>query len=637
MVLQTAKATSVETNDLAEQREIFIRAEHALKNYDHANYVRLSQKITSYPLYPYLIFYELKQDIQHQTLNLHTFDKIKQFQTKFPDFPYNTVLDELWLAKLAKNKNWAQFIKDYHGKHNNELSCYYHLAQFHLTNETTHLHKASSFWLVGHAQPKGCEQLFSAWFKSGELSQQLIWDRFSLALEQKNDVLGKQLLKFMSSSQKMTAELWLKGAKDPKLLQSDNFLNANVPETYKIQIMANCLRRLAKQNAIEAFNWWQTHQNSFSFTEVQKNAIERDIGVYLCHQRHPLAKGWLEMLPNHTLDNTAIEWRIRLALLEMDWPNVLNLIDKLPQTLKNDNCWQYWKARALENIGKIEDAKIVYKQLAVARNYYGFVSSLRLKQPVSLQHRQSPISQAFMQKVAALGAIQRFTELNLLKRHAVARVEWFRALDKMNDKELIAAAKIAQKLNYPDLAIFTMAKADFKDDIPLRFPLVHQETIINNANKHNIDPAWVFGIARQESAFFNEAVSSKGARGLLQLLPSTAITLAKKHEIDYVTEFCLHKPDVNLPLGAAYLTQLKKQMHNHIVLATASYNAGPTRTQSWLPQKPLEADIWIETIPYKETRDYIKNVLTFTSIYRLQLGYPAALELMMKAIPAQRP
>jgi soluble lytic murein transglycosylase len=187
-------------------------------------------------------------------------------------------------------------------------------------------------------------------------------------------------------------------------------------------------------------------------------------------------------------------------------------------------------------------------------------------------------------------------------------------------------------MEYYDLAISTINQCSHKNDVPLRFPFAYQENILHHAKRHNVDPAWVFAVTRQESTFHTHSVSPVGARGLMQLMPTSASLLSKKHNIAYPSELSLHDPHVNVNLGSAYLKQLQNSMQDNVVLATASYNAGPSQIRKWLPNKKLDADIWIETIPYLETREYVKNVISLTSIYRHRLGQPPAFAKLMQPI-----
>lgn len=622
--------------ELDSHRATFLRAEHALKKQDLVNYERLSKTITNYPLYPYLIYEALKQKIAASNDPEFTWAQIKQFEKKYPDFPFLNALQELWLTNTAKQKNWASYAQKYQSSKNEALQCHYYYAKYHITQDEAFLAKAKNLWLVGYSQPKACDLLFKTWQQQGGLSSQLIWERFKLALDNKNNALAKHLISQLPAKDRVFAKQWEKAVTHPELItQISKIQQASASPNIKAQMVTQVLRLLARKNAQKAATWWKANQNNFKFSVEQKRLIQRDIGVYLSHQKDPLATHWLANLSEEALDNTAHEWRVRLSLAQSDWPNVLKWINRLPLQLQEENSWYYWKARALEALGENAQANSIFQDLSQTRSYYGFLASARLGKPVSLQHQPFKLQPAIIERVNSLPAIQRFHELAQLERTALARVEWFRALDKMSEHEIIAAAKLAQKMKLHDFAILSMSKAKFKNDVYLRFPLAHHHTIVNHAKKHNLDPAWVFAVARQESAFYTHSISHAGARGLMQLLPTTASELAKYNQITYQSADSLHTPLTNVQLGTIYLKSLKKQMHNHAILATASYNAGPNRILRWLPSEPLEADIWIETIPYHETREYVKNVLTFTSIYRHRLGTPSSLTLVMKPIPGK--
>ncbi|MCS5711835.1 transglycosylase SLT domain-containing protein [Candidatus Berkiella aquae] len=625
-------------DDLAAERNLFSRAEHALKNQDFKNYQRLAEKIQNYPLYPYLVYEELKGKIKNTKPTSLKLSEIDDFKSRYPDFPFHNALRTQWLVQMAQSKNWAAYAKGYLPSDNAELACQYYFAEYQLTKNDSYLDKAKPLWLVGYSQPAACDGLFNAWKKAGKLTSSIAFERYHLALEAKNFDLAKHLIKHLTKAEAETANTWLKMVKTPTLITQKTFLDSlkPIPAKTKQVMLAQTLKLLAKSNAEKAMSWWNAHHHDYAFTEQQAAQIKRDIGIYLSHQKSPYALDWLTELPEAEHDKVSQEWRVRNALANHDWSCALKWIDKLSSEQQADVSWQYWRARALDGLNEHQQAQAIYKTIATTRNYYGFLASLYLKQPLSLQHQTPQIPPQVAEQVQQYPGIVRFKELMLLGKISPARIEWFAAVDKMNEQEKIAAAKFAQGQELYDIAIFTMAKCEFRDDVPLRFPLAHQQDIVSNANQHNLDPAWVFAIARQESAFFTDAISPAGARGLMQLLPSTAKIMAKQYDVKFDCDTLLHTPFVNVKLGTVYLKNLKHRMYDNIILATASYNAGPGSITRWLPtQKPEEADIWIETIPYKETREYVKNVLAFTSIYRQQLGHPAGLGMMMKPIPAK--
>lgn len=627
-----------EESSLDAQRNVFHRAEHALKKHDLKTYQRLAANIQSYPLYPYLVYEELKLKLKNAKPTNIKLSEIEQFKIDYPDFPFHNALRTQWLLQMANNKNWTAYAKGYLPSDNPELACQYYYAQYQLTKEQSYLDKAKPLWLVGYSQPSACDSLFNAWQKAGKLTPTLAFERYRLALEAKNFDLAKHLTKHLTKADKDTATVWLKIVQTPTLITQQSTLESlqNIPAKTKAVMLTQTIKLLAKSNAEKAMSWWNANHKHLSFSEQQANEIKRSIGIYLSHQKSPQALDWLTNLPEEAQDNVSKEWRVRNALANHDWPCALRWIEKLSAEQQAEHSWQYWRARALEGLQHPNEAQAIYQSLSSHRNYYGFVSSLRLKQPLSLQHQAPQVSPEIAHALAINPGVIRFKELMILGKISPARIEWFAAVDKMNEQERIAAAKLVEEMQLHDIAIFTMAKCEFRDDVWLRFPLAHQKEIVSNATQHNLDPAWVFAIARQESAFFTDAISPAGARGLMQLLPSTAKIMAKKYDVKFDCDTLLHTPVINLQLGTVYLKNLKQQMYNNLILATASYNAGPGSISRWLPTKnPEEADIWIETIPYKETREYVKNVLAFTSIYRQRLGYPAALALMMKPIPVK--
>jgi len=627
-----------EEEDLVTQRNIFNRAEHALKKHDIQTYQRLAAKIESYPLYPYLVYEELKAKIKGSKPVTLKLTEIEQFKNDYPDFPFHNALRTLWLTQMANAKNWTAYTKGYLPSENPDLACQYYYGQYQITKDVSYLDKTKPLWLVGFSQSAACDGLFNAWQKAGKLTPALAFERYHLALEAKNFDLANHLIKHLSKSEKETALLWLKMVKTPNLVTQKTFIESlrNTPSKTKLIILTQGLKLLVKSNAEKTLSWWNAHHNEYAFSEQQQHQIQREIGIYLSHQKSAVALDWLTQMPEEAHDAVSREWRVRNALANHDWPCALKWINKLSKEQQDENVWQYWRARALEGLNEKDQAQPIYQALAPTRNYYGFVSSLHLQQPLSLQHQVPVIDPKTANDVHNNPGVRRFKELMLIGKISPARIEWFTAVDKMNEQERIAAAKLVEEMQLYDIAILTMAKCEFRDDVWLRFPLAHQKEIVSNANKHNIDPAWVFAIARQESAFFTDAVSPAGARGLMQLMPSTAKILAKKYDVQLDCDMLLHMPLVNVQLGTVYLKNLKQRMYNNTILATASYNAGPGSIQRWLPQKEtMEADIWIENIPYRETREYVKNVLAFTSIYRQRLGYPAGLALMMKPIPVK--
>jgi soluble lytic murein transglycosylase len=329
----------------------------------------------------------------------------------------------------------------------------------------------------------------------------------------------------------------------------------------------------------------------------------------------------LDLLPDHLQPDTKLsEKQLQAALLENDWQWVLQIIGALSAQEQQQEQWLYWRSRALIELGRAEEGKLLLKNIAKERSYYGFLAAQRLGDEPNLAHISL---QAEQQRVKALSrhpGLLRALELIRLNRPLMARQEWNLALEDADKDNLKAAARLAQLWDWPSQSILTLARLRQWNDLELRFPLNHREAITDQARDHGIDIAWIYAILRQESAFMSDARSSAGARGLMQLMPRTAKQVARDLKHSPVKLDDLYRPEVNIKLGAGYLSMVYRQLQQSPVLATAAYNAGPHRVLSWLPEQSQASDIWIETVPFKETREYLKRVFAYTVIYSYRLG-----------------
>ncbi|MDT8282211.1 MAG: transglycosylase SLT domain-containing protein, partial [Gammaproteobacteria bacterium] len=316
-------------------------------------------------------------------------------------------------------------------------------------------------------------------------------------------------------------------------------------------------------------------------------------------------------------NNSSRTWRVRIALAEQNWPNVLTAIQDLSNTEKADERWQYWLARAYTETGKVEMAQPLLTELSGKRSFYGFLAADKVNSIYQLA--ENPIK-VTAEEITALKNQREFRvafELMVLDRKNDAKLQWWHATRQLNKKEIIIAAKLAQQWQWHEIAIFTIAKAKHWDDIELRFPLSYADKILENSIQQKLNPAILFGLVRRESAFNEKAYSPVGARGLMQIMPSTGRSIARNLNERWHGSDSLYNPVTNLKYGAFYYQKLLNQFDGNYAIALAAYNAGPQRVKKWLPETlAMPADIWIETIPYKETREYVTNVLAYVLIYQ---------------------
>lgn len=620
-------------------RKDFLRAEKLIKEEKWSDYQLLKNKLVLYPLYPYLIYKELKHKINKNTPQV-SLDEINQFTQTNPDFPFNEHLIKRWVAQQFDLKQWHNVVSLYSQPERLKKThdqCYYLYSRYQLQPDPTILDKALKLWTVGHSQPSQCDKLFHILKAKGRLTSVEIIERLTLVIQQQNYKLADYLVKKLPRHANRWAQKWLLFLHAPdNLFNQKNIKRARFPSYIKEEVITTTLQRLARKDAQRALKWWEAHFHQYHFTFEQQKRIKRDIAVYLSHQKQPIAYQYISHIPSEKLDNVGKQWRIRLSLFEGKWSDTLKWIQELPPSEKSKHVWRYWQARAMEKLGSQKYAQQIYQQLAAHRSYYGLLSNLRLHQTPIKKDDQIKMSSKLLLRLDSLSAFVRVKELLKLNRQRIARIEWYQLVKSLPDIQKVHLAHLATINNWHDLSIMTLTKSQFKDNLTLRYPLAHRAHIAHYAKKNKLDPAWIYALMRQESAFFHYALSPVGAMGLMQLMPDTARYVANKNSIALPSQYHLYLPEKNIELGTTYLRYLNEKWHNHPVIATASYNAGPGRTKQWLPKHPVDADIWIENIPYRETRKYVKNVISSTSVYQQILGKPMKISQYMRKISYNR-
>ena len=599
-------------------RELFLKAEEALKNKRLSLYKKIKSKLSAYPLLPYLLYLEYEQRLQ--TL---TFKEYQEFMDKYPDSLLSEQLRNRWLQVKATQKDWSSFLKAYQPTEDVSLQCHYLAASLETRSDPkTVLKEISPLWLSGKEPPKSCEAVFSVWEKSGMMTRPLIWQRIKSLIQEGNESLARKTSKYLKKSEIALVELWLMVRNNPYLVTHQKYFTEHPAN---LEMIVDGVSLIAKSKPETAIKIWQQISHKYPFAERHWGLVVRAIGLSYAFQRHPDAEKWLTKVPNVHANQAVHEWRIRVSLSKEDWSNVLRWTKGLPHHLAKAEEWQYWHARALKMTNRSEESQQILERLAKTQSYYGFLASNQLLKPYPIRHYKVPMERSFIQTVGERNSILRARELYLLGRLTKANAEWQFVTQRMTDKEKHAAAHIAMQWNLPNWAILALSKASEIKDNSLRFPLTYAKHILHEAQKHQLDPAWILAITRQESAFVPHAKSSAGAVGLMQLIPSTAHMVARKKQIPYLQSSELLEPHTNIRLGSGYLRMMLDQHRNNPVLATAAYNAGPGRIRKWLPTDDMAADLWIETIPFKETREYVKKVLTYTAIYQEILGQKPAL------------
>lgn len=626
-------------DDVRVQRLEFQVALEQLKKAEWQEFKQSMIKLVDYPLYPYLEYAELQARLYQLPI-----EDVQRFLAKYPGTAVAEKLRYQWLDILVTNNAWQQYVHDWDpGITNLRLVCLYQRARYNTGDSKAALQAAKSLWLVGHSQPESCNPLFEEWIKQGNLTQDLAWQRFEMAMASRNIGLGTFIVnKYLINDFHALGEIWLDISNSPaKIQQRDRIFQYHIKYPEKVRLMVlQAIKRLARQDLLTTQIEWQAYREQMSFTLDNVKEVNHAINVAEILNADTSPEPWLLSSPTANEEPALTELRIRSAMRQLDWRKVSEWIGNLPAETQKTERWRYWRARASEQLSLPSSTdtsstdsaspqniyRDTYQELAKTRTFYGFLAADKIKAKYAMQNQPAPPNQTLMNAILKQGDMQRALELFQLNAIDDARREWRLGTRNFTKEELTLAAKIAEKNGWYEKAIQSMIRAEYWHDIPVRFPLAYKQNIIAAAQNNQLDPRWVYAIARQESSFTPDITSPAGAMGIMQVMPQTGLHTAQKIGISFKTTDLL-EPLKNITIGSNYLKGLLKQFNGNRILATSAYNAGPNRVKQWLKngKNNLAADVWIETIPYSETRGYVQNVLSFSVIYGYRMNTPVAL------------
>ncbi len=620
LFLSTCAVQSAQAADLSQQRQYYDEAKRALAKGDTGPYRRYAEALRTYPLTPYLAYDEL-------TARLKTASnaEIEKFLAEHGDLPQANWMKLRWLRWLADRGDWQPFVKYYDPKMNfTELDCLNGQYQLSHGLRAEGYASAEKLWLSGKSQPSACDALFERWAAEGQLTEQKRWQRVKLAAEARNYSLATSLVNGLPTLGAQ-GRLLIEVAQKPELLSNPaRFTPVNEAMS---DVVGLGLRRLARQDPQKALSLLDGYASSMHFSRDEKVAIAREIGLTLARRFDSRALDVMTQYDPELRDNTVTEWRLRLLLRLARWEDAYQLTRKLPQDLASTNRWRYWQARSLE-LAEPQNPQAIalFKGVAKERDFYGFLAADRSQTPYQLNNKPLVLSQQLINKVRNTPGVRRALEFHDRGQIVDGRREWYHVSRVFNRDEMVAQAKLAYDLKWYFPAIRTISQAQYWDDLDIRFPMAHRDTLVREAKVRGLHSSWVFAITRQESAFMDDARSGVGASGLMQLMPATAKETARKFSIPLASPQQVLNPDKNIQLGAAYLSQVHGQFNGNRVLASAAYNAGPGRVRQWLKgANHLGFDVWVESIPFDETRQYVQNVLSYSVIYGQKLNSPQPL------------
>jgi soluble lytic murein transglycosylase len=611
---------------LPQLRADFLAAEQALEQGDKRAYRKLKSGLTQYPLLPYLEYQEIRKD-----LNKVSAKEVEAFLLQYADTPLPRRLRAAWLDHLAAKKRWYLYLAFYRPSSSAYRQCQYLQALINTKRRGEALDQVKPLWLAGRSRPKVCDPVFKAWRDAGRLTPALVWKRIELAIAKRKVGLARYLQRFLPKQERQWAKLWERIHNHPNKIVTAKV--AKVPAKLRNKILLHGIKGLVRKDAPKALEAWKKLKGNYRFSPEERQSVQRAISLALLRQRHPDAFDYVKALPPEQVDGYLHRTLLRRAIAEQAWDQLLHWIGRLSKQERNEDIWRYWQARALAEKGDKKQSLRLFGALANERSYHGFLAADRLGTGYHLDHTALKVMDRDLVKLNRQPGIQRAQELFFLDRLIDARREWEHSIRDLDNTMLQAASKQAQEWGWHDRAIFTLARTGYWDDLELRFPLEHQQPVETHARKKGLDNSWVYAVIRQESAFARDARSPVGALGLMQLMPRTARSVAKALKKRKPRTRDILQPATNIELGTAYLRKVLDKLNQNKVLATAAYNAGPHRVRAWLPADTTPADVWVDSVPFSETRKYLQRVLSYTVIYEKRLGRtPRRLNELMPTI-----
>ncbi len=534
---------------------------------------------------------------------------------------------DAWLTMLVKREDWPSFRAAWSSSvKSTALRCAELNARQALgAADAQWVADAQAIWRSsGKSLPADCDAPMAVLATKDGLPPAIRWERIEKAATEWQPAVMR------AAARGLPAEEFALANDYAAFFESAHDRALTWPKTPRSRLVASHgLARLAKSLPLSADTVMPKFANALSFNEEERGRALYQAALWTVASYEPESARRLAAVPESVYDDKLHEWRVREAMARSDWSSALAAIRKMGTTQRNDSRWQYFEGRMLEMTGQREAATALFRESAKKPEFHGFLAADRIDAPYALCPIEIKPDDAAKTAIARDPAMVRAMLLYKLDREAWAVQEWNDALSRFDPAQRQRAVEVAQDNGWFDRGVFGLVNVGGKrypDELrlyELRFPLHHDGTIRREAAKHNIDPTWVAAEIRAESVFNPNARSHADARGLMQVLPSTGAGLAKRLGLAWRGGNDLYDPDLNIALGTAYLREMEDK-YGQTYIAIAAYNAGPAPVARWRTQRPnMPADFWIETISYKETRDYVARILAFSVIYDWRLNRSA--------------
>ncbi len=587
-------------------RKAFTEAMTELRTGVGPRYLQLREQLEDYPLAEYLdyqVLLEQLHDMRPATA--------RDFLDRVRDSPLYGRFLAAYLEHKGRDRRWRDFLAVADRQPRDvALQCYYFRAKRDTGAKAEAWEGARQLWNVGKSQHKACDPLFERWIKNGGgPDDALVWSRALNAFDSRSPHIIRYIRRYASSELKPLLDELAEVYRHPDRLVAD----AHQASTRHAELMTAGIRRLARVNPEQGRLALLNAIPVQSFTPQQVRDMELMIARHSLFAQSAAPESWLIDTLGELRDDELTEIYLRKQVEEGHWSALLEGLPWLSDRGRAKDQWRYWHARALAETGNATEATAKLQSLAMERSYHGFLAADKVGAPYNLNARQpediSPPADRGIERTAELLALNQFSD---------ARLEWRMVVQRAGLADQIALAHLALERDWPYFAIDAANEAKAWDYVGLRFPLAFVSVFSEAAQRVGLDPHEIMAIARRESAMFPLAQSGVGARGLMQVMPATGRLVARQTGIPWRSAG-LYEVEYNVSIGSQYYRGLLDRFDGHRPKALAGYNAGPNRVDRWA-ETDIPVDQWIDSLPFRETREYVQAVLAYTVIYQQRAG-----------------
>lgn len=581
----------------------YLQLRDAARQNDALRVSALGAGLANYPLASYVDYYRLKPRLREASQ-----EEILQVLRRHEGSAIAELLRSEWLTELGRRQDWTTFQREAGPlAENGTLAVRCYALQARASRGEQVAQQARALLQSPPAYGEACAGLIAQLARSGQFTQtDLLWQLRIAGLDNATGP-AKRTGVLLGLPEKRTAQ-----AVDTPAMALARGIGASRAERELYLLALGRMARSSLKLAVAGFE-----KNSPRLSAEERAIGWANVALAASLAQAPEAYGYWKNAGSATLTEFQMQWKTRVALRQGDWAMVRATIETMPEALKADSTWVYWLARAHQAEGRSSQARAMFERIAGQHTFYAQLAHEELGRSVVAPPPVRASTPAELADVQANASLQRALKLYQLGLRADGNREWNWGVRGMSDRQLLAAGELARQNDLLDRMVETSLRTRGEQSYEQRFPAPHLEMLKPAAQNLGLDKAWVYGLIRQESRFIRDARSGVGAAGLMQVMPATGKWVATKIGLENFVQDMLHDLRTNITLGSNYMNMVLGNFDGSQVLATVAYNAGPGRARSWRSRldTPMEGAIFVESIPFAETRGYVRNVMANATNY----------------------